>query len=369
MTSKNKILTVIGGQESYFTGKLEAYLRAKGIPYHNASFTMEALTEAASHTGFFQIPQVACADGSWLVDTSLIIDYLDRQHPEPRTSPTDPAANVIALLLEDYADEWLWRPAMHYRWSFDSSAELLSSWLAEHSPEEDGSLAEKKAFWVARQKGTFVDGDGVTDTTRAAVESSYRHALDTLEVIFSKRDFILGDRPTQADFGFMGPLFRHFFCDPDPARIMRDTAPGVQEWVARMWNVRPERFSSASQIEAIPEDLHDILAPVVSAYLPYLLANEQAVLAGREQVSYNVLNVDWKEATKPYRLWCLDQLRGSVQALDDDARERLDGVLGCTQAKEILSTTPTGHCDHLLGTLPYVASAKPRPASDSWGRQ
>jgi hypothetical protein len=26
------MLTVIGGQESYFTGKLEAYLRAKGIP-------------------------------------------------------------------------------------------------------------------------------------------------------------------------------------------------------------------------------------------------------------------------------------------------------------------------------------------------
>ena len=51
-------LKVIGGQESYFTGKLETYLRAKGIAYQNVPFTMETLQEAASHTGFMQIPQV-----------------------------------------------------------------------------------------------------------------------------------------------------------------------------------------------------------------------------------------------------------------------------------------------------------------------
>ena len=33
----------------------------------------------------------------------------------------------VALLVEDYADEWLWRPAMHYRWSYAHDRELLSS--------------------------------------------------------------------------------------------------------------------------------------------------------------------------------------------------------------------------------------------------
>lgn len=368
MVAKQQPLKVIGGQESYFTGKLEAYLRAKGIPYQNVPFTMEVLEKAAAHTGFFQIPQVQCANDSWLVDTSQIIDYLDRQHPQPRTTPIDPAANFIALLLEDYADEWLWRPAMHYRWSFDNSAELLSSWLAEHSPEADISLAENKATWVARQKGIFVDGDGVTEATQSAVESSYLHALQALESIFAKRDFILGDRPTQADFGFMGPMFRHFFCDPDPARIMRDTAPGVQEWVARMWNMRPERFSSAAQIDAIPDDLHDLLAPVVSVYLPYLLANQQAVIAGQDQLTYTVLDVDWNEPAKPYRLWCLDQLRSNIQLLDNSTSSRVVDSLDSASAIQILLTVPTGHCDHLAGTLPYAASAEPRTVSDSWGR-
>jgi glutathione S-transferase len=362
-------LKVLGGHESYFTGKLEAYLRAKGIAYQNIPFTMDALVEAASHTGFFQIPQVECPDGSWLVDTSLIIDYLDQQHPEPRTTPTDPAANFIALLLEDYADEWLWRPAMHYRWSFDCGAELVSSWLSEHSPETNVSLAHKKATWRVRQKGTFVDGDGVTDETRAAVESSYHHALSALETLFEKRDFILGDRPTQTDFGFMGPMFRHFFCDPDPARLMRDTAPGVQEWVARMWNMKPRRFTSAAQIEAIPGDLDDLLEPAVSVYLPYLLANQQAVMAGQDQLSYNALGLDWTEPAKPYRLWCLDQLRKNYQGLEEKARASVANTLGSANAEEILSMPPTGRCDHLVGSLPYPPTGNERTAFDSWGRQ
>jgi glutathione S-transferase len=360
-------LKVIGGQESYFTGKLEAYLRAKGIAYQNIPFTMAELEEAASHTGFFQIPQVECPDGSWLVDTSLIIDYLEQQHPEPRTTPTDPAANFIALLLEDYADEWLWRPAMHYRWSFDNSAELLSSWLSEHSPETDVSTAEKKATWRARQKGIFVDGDGVTDDNRAAVESSYRHALSTLEALFEKRDYILGDRPTQADFGFMGPMFRHFFCDPDPARLMRDTAPGVHEWVARMWNMKPQRFSSASQIEVLPDDLSALLEPVTSAYLPYLLANEAAVVAGQETLAYEVPGAGWVEPAKPYRLWCLDQLRKKYRALEESARRQVAATLENAKALDMLATAPSGQCDRLLGTLPLSGAGKLQVV-DSWGR-
>jgi glutathione S-transferase len=362
-----EILTVIGGHESYFTGKLEAYLRAKGIPYQNSAFTLEKMQKVAANTGFFQIPQIACPDGSWLVDTTPIIAYLDGLHPEPRTSPIDPAANFIALLLEDYADEWLWRPAMHYRWSFDNSAELLSSWLSEHILDPQMTLAQKKDFFVERQRGTFVTGDGVTPATRAAVESSYRHALTTLEDIFAERDFILGDRPTQADFGFMGPMFRHFFCDPDPARLMRDTAPGVHEWVARMWNMKPQRFSTAAHISAIPNGLEALLDPVASAYLPYLAANQNAVVAGDKEVHYDALGVSWAESAKPYRLWCLDQLRQAYQALEDAAQARVAEVLG-PDAEAILSAARTGRCDNLIPALPIPATGSGLPVLDSWGR-
>lgn len=363
----SEIYKVIGGHESYFTGKLEAYLRAKGIPYENIPFTMEKLQEVAAHTGFVQIPQVECPDGSWLVDTTMMIEYLDRLYPEPVTAPADSAANFIALLLEDYADEWLWRPAMHYRWSYPNSAELMSSWLAEHMPQSDANPADNKAFFYQRQLGTFVEGDGVTSDTREAVESSYFHALDSLEAIFAQRDFILGDRPTQADFGFMGPMFRHFFCDPDPARIMRERAPGVQEWVARMWNMNPQRFTAAAQIEAIPGDLEQLLAPVTAVYLPYLLANQHAVIAGQEQVSYEALGVVWDEPTKPFRLWCLDRLREHYQQLGEQDRQRIAAVLADPTAVGILTMPVTGHSDHLMGALPYRGPVGERKIYSSWG--
>jgi glutathione S-transferase len=296
----------------------------------------------------------------------MIIEYLDRLHPEPVTNPVDSTANFVALLLEDYADEWLWRPAMHYRWSYENGAELLSSWLSEHSLKTGASLAEEKAAWVARQKGIFVDGDGVTAETRVAVESSYLAALSTLENIFLTRNFILGERPTRADFGFMGPMFRHFFSDPDPARIMRDRAPGVLEWVARMWNMKPQRFSSAAQIDDLEHDLDPLLEPVASVYLPYLAANQDAVMAGKEVLSYEALGVHWTEPAKPYRLWCLDQLRRAHSVLDGAARANIGDTLGA-DASAILSSAPTGKCDGLADALPIRDKTREHPL-DSWWR-
>jgi hypothetical protein len=239
--------------------------------------------------------------------------------------------------------------------------------------DSEESLAKNKKFFFDRQYNIFVAGDGVNSETKKAVESSYYHALKTLEAIFAKRDFILGDRPTQADFGFFGPFFRHFFSDPDPVRIMREIAPGVHEWVARMWNIKPVRFSSAAQIEAIPDDLSDLLEPAVSVYLPYLLTMQEAAIAVQDQVSYDALGVGWTEPTKPYRAWCLDQLRRHYQALEDEARTRVGDVLGAANAEEaanakrILSMPSTGHNDDVVGSLPYPAQGNRTPL-DSWGR-
>ncbi len=61
---------VYGSQASYYTGKLEAYLRAKGIAYRLEAFTPSNLRECSRATGVMQIPQLRCPDGSWLVDNA-----------------------------------------------------------------------------------------------------------------------------------------------------------------------------------------------------------------------------------------------------------------------------------------------------------
>jgi glutathione S-transferase len=51
--------------------------------------------------------------------------------------------------------------------------------------------------------------DGVSRATRAHVEGVYLKTLDHLEAAFAERPYLLGARPTLADFGFFASMFRH----------------------------------------------------------------------------------------------------------------------------------------------------------------
>jgi len=360
-------LVVHGTDASYFTGKLEAYLRAKGIPYRLAPFSEASMRRAARHTGVVQVPQVECPDGSWLADTTLVIEHLEQVRPEPGVTPPDPAVAFVSRLLEDYADEWLWRPAMHYRWSYPETARLMSAWLAEHVAERRAPEWLKRRYWRTRQYRTFVAGDGVTATTRATVEAAYLDTLDALEPVFARRPYLLGERPTEADFGFFGPFFRHFFSDPAPARILRARAPGVQEWVARMWNLRPERFASEPWPRSVPDDLRPLLDAVAGVYLPYLDANARAYARGEARVTYAVRGTSFTEPVKPYRVWCRDRLVQAYSALDGTARGEVERALGSRAMVEYLAAPSPRAAEPVVASLPIRAAARRKPV-DSWWR-
>jgi len=367
MSSPDGPLIVYGSTASYYTGKLEAYLRAKGIVYRLEPFSESNMRRCASHTGVVQIPQVECPDGSWLVDTTLIIEYFERVRPEPAVTPRDPAVGFVSLLLEDYADEWLWRPAMHYRWSFPETARLMSAHLAEHLAERRAPQWLKRRYWLRRQYRTFVKGDGVTDATRAAVEGFYLETLDTLESIFEHRAYVLGERPTEADFGFFASLFRHFFCDPAPGRIMRERAPGVQEWVARMWNLRPGRLAASPFSERLPDGLEELLGTVADVYLPYLEANAAAYANGETVVRHSVRGTTFHEPVKPYRVWCRDRLQHRLTQLDEAARAEVERVLGSSATIARLATPSPKPVESLISGLPIGGGRRPKVV-DSWWR-
>ena len=121
------MLRVYGSKISYFTGKLEAYLRYKGIPYRRIPLSPDRVARVAGKGRLApQIPAVQLPDGRWITDTTPSIAWLEERYPEPRVIPADPLQAFVSRLLEDYADEWLWRPAMHYRWSHAPDRRLIS---------------------------------------------------------------------------------------------------------------------------------------------------------------------------------------------------------------------------------------------------
>lgn len=313
---------------SYFTGKLEAYLRAKGIPYRFAEMDMGSFRRAGRATGVLQMPQIEMPDGRWLTDTTAIIARFEASGEGPSMSPADPAAKFVSLLLEDYGDEWLWRPALHYRWSFDEDMTLMSSQIARTMMRD-----LKLPFWMKRQailrrqRKVYLAEDGVTKETATQIEELYLDTLDAMEAVLAQRPFLMGERPVEADFGFFGSMFRHFFSDPTPAGIMRARAPHVLHWVTRLWSMTPEEVAAAPLPAAMPDDLAPLYARAVSDYLPYLVANDEALAAGDTHLRYTVEGVRWKVPVNPYRAHCLAELRKHYAALPSTARMAVDRLL------------------------------------------
>ena len=349
-TAQTGLLKVHGLHESYYTGKLEAYLHAKGLAYELIEMDTHGFKRCARITGVAQMPQLELPDGSWLTDSTRIIEHFERELPQPALYPSDPAVNFIADLLEDFGDEWLWRPAMYYRWSFAEDARQLSDRLAR-GMLRDVPLPLICRRWLIkrRQRQLFLKRDGITRDTAPLVEALYPQVLAAMAAALVERPFLLGARPTQADMGFFGSMFRHFTSDPTAARIMREQGPLVHTWVERLWNLQPARFDQLTMPTELPAGLAPLLAMLCQDYLPYLDANEQALTNCAKRVHWQFRGVTFSTPNNPYQRHCWQRLRWRYQSLPAAQRARVDDWLGDSAAVSLLNKS----------TQPDIVAASP----------
>lgn len=336
------MLIVHGLDLSYFTGKLEGYLRAKGLPYRLQEMDTAAFRALALKTGVRQMPQLELPDGRWLTDTPVIIDRLEADYPQSSVTPSDPALRFLAALIETYGDEHLWRPALYYRWAYRADARLMSGRLA-NGMFRDLPLPRALRRQVARlrQRSVYLGGEGVNKANRFRVEADYLDTLDALDKIFARRDWLLGNAPTRADIGLFGPLFRHFACDPTPAAIMRARAPSVAAWVARLWALKPDPSRSAALMTSAPDDLGPLMNLIEDRFLPEMADNKQAVSSGAARTRHIGSGVVFQYRANAYRAWRLGRLQTAYAALDGPARQAVDGQLG-PRSREILLSAEWG---------------------------
>ena len=217
---------------------------------------------------------------------------------------------------------------MHYRWFYEEGARFASGDLARevmgglHLP-----LFVKRAMLRRRQRNGYTRGDGIGPEAVAGVEADVAALFSQLEDIFSKRPYLLGDRPTLADIGFSEPFFRHFALDPIPLQLLRHTAPNTLEWVMRLWNSRPE-ILQGTLIQGVPDDIHALLQHMARGYLPYLNANVDAVRQGKSTFTAKVDGVTYTQArSSHYRVWCLSELRSRFNLVPQDAQPDLQSLL------------------------------------------
>jgi glutathione S-transferase len=328
-------------QISYFSGKIQAYLRYKEIPHDTVEpkWGGELLNLIYPNTGLMKVPVLRTPKGEWLADSTPMIDWLEAQHPQGAVIPADPLQAFFSRLLEDYADEWLWRPALHYRWSYAADAHALSRRFAEtFLSDQPMPKAMTAAMLRERQHRIYVAGDGVTPQTRAHVEGVYLNTLDRLQAIFEQQPFLLGGKPSLADYGFFASMFRHFSLDPTPSLIMQTRAPAVYEWVARLWNSKHSTTSGAWVAEGtLPSGWSPILRDIGEAYLPYLHANAVAWREGRKTFDFEVQGTQYRRLpVVQYRVWCRERLQQHLQNVTASARAAVERMLSEAGALEPL---------------------------------
>ncbi len=338
---------------SYYSGKMEMLLRYKQIPFKRIELPMRRIYPVLyRNTGVMKVPAIKSADGLWLRDSTPMIDWFDEAYPESRVIPENPALCYISKLVEDYADEWLWRPAMYYRWKFDHKA-LGRRLGTEIVTRSDMPLPEFLRSWymARRQTVTFLKNDGVDKQTQGHIEKTYLDNLDALESILQDSPYLLGNRPTLADFGYMGPMFRHFSLDPTPARIMRERAPAVYEWVARMWNAKARNFDRQAPLEDFTHvGWRAILRDVGTVYLPFLKANYLAWNAGNKVFDFETGEIRYKRLpVVHYRVWCMEELQRLLGKLPQEARDKVEDILSEVGGLEPLTSigpVVSGLADH-----------------------
>lgn len=342
---------------SYFSGKLEAALRAKRIDYARTNITPDILLdEVLPNTGWMKVPALRRDDGLWLCDTTPLLRWLDREHPQRALIPADPYAAFLSALIEDYCDEWQWRSAMFWRWAWPDNARYLGGRLGRELSR--GTVHPAWAmglYFRLRQQRIYLRGDGVRRSNFDAIADLYPQALGWLEALLQNRRYLLGARPSLVDIAWFGPMFRHFAQDPNPAALMAECAPRVWAWVARVWNAGTEEWSDAALDDFGDTAWNPIFADISAAYLPYLFDNARAVATHQAHFSGRYGGIDYPNLPAiRYRARCLNTLLAAYAALPIEARRSVDVRLSGSGIVEQLRR------DSPIPVLPAIERAEGR---------
>ncbi len=235
----------------------------------------------------------------------------------------------MSALLEEFGDEWGNKWMFHYRWAREvdqlSSAGRLARAMMPTADEE------RHAAMVAMVRARMVDRVwfvGSNEQNAPQIEDSFREAVEQLDAHLAGRPYLFGGRPAFGDFALWGQVYEAW-TDPTPGALIEGRRHHVLAWVQRMlWPRAEGEFEAWSSLE--PTLMPLLQRQVGRLFIPWALANAQAVAAGREEFSVELDGRTWTQKPQKYHAKSLRALRDKYAAVPD--KRALDVVLdraGC----------------------------------------
>ena len=331
-----------GAPGSPYTRKMLAYLRYRGIRYeiligdHAKSLGMPDAKVGLLPT--FYLPG---DDGQIeaVVDSTPLIRRLEQEFSGKEALPSHPVLGFLNYLIEDFADEWLTKSMFHYRWYYDDDIDMagtiLPMWTGIQASSDQ--LKDMKHY-VANRQISRLYVVGSNDLTAPVIEASYVRFLSILDRLIEKQLFVLGSRPSSADFAIYAQLTQLAKFDPTPAKICLERAPRVLAWTDLVDDLSGNPGSEDGWLseEDLKQSLRELLEEIGKVYVPALLANAKAIESGDEEMSLEIDGKPWRQPVFPYQAKCLQWIREEYEKLGSNAQGQVNAIIDGSGCEDLL---------------------------------
>ncbi|EER16645.1 conserved hypothetical protein [Perkinsus marinus ATCC 50983] len=227
--------TLYGSNASPYSCKIRAFLRYRRIHFKWAALNpMEISTHVNPSIRKLRtklIPILEWPDGRVLDDSTVIIDVLEEEFPIGRNVlPPSGPERFLVKLLEDFFDEWFMKATFNTRWSSEADRDWASRWIIADQVMSSPKLfnlpdpSQREAltkFFRDRQVGRLRLVGCEDDKLWQYVMHQVVGALDAHLRDDNAFRFLLGPRPTAADFALYG-LLKQLSLDHTTGYIIRD---------------------------------------------------------------------------------------------------------------------------------------------------
>ena len=332
-------LELTGAAGSPYTRKMLGVLRYRHIPY-SVFWGNGNIPEGYPEPKVRLLPTFFFPDGEDgalvpVTDSTPIIRRLEAEHDGRSVIPHDPVLKFLNALIEDYADEWLTKAMFHFRWAHEAdwknAGPLLVYWGMNTAPKE---MADEFVANFTKRQIDRLYVVGSNEITAETIESSYERLVRIIDTLLQKRGFVLGARPSSADFAIFGQMTQLAIIEPTSSAITNKTSQRVRAWIDIMEDMSGLKPTDADWLRAeeAREALGALLAEIGRTYAPAMIANAKAVMAGEATFETEIDGRPWTQPSFKYQAKCLGWLRDDHAALSDNERGAVDAMLagsGC----------------------------------------
>ena len=334
----------MGAPGSPYTRKMLALMRYREIPF-KVHWTSGEVPEG------FPKPKVRLLPTFFLpgkedeleavTDSTPLIRRFEMTYDGRSVIPDNPVLSFLNELIEDFADEWLTKAMFHYRWAheadYKNAGPLLIYW---GSSVIDDTAAQGMSDHFTKRQIDRLYVVGSNETTSPIIEAAYKRFVSILDQLLAKRGYVLGARPSAADFAVFGQMTQLGIVEPTSAKITRDISARVRAWIDRMEDLsglspKDEDWFDVSNIK---EALGPLLTEIGRTYTPVMLANAKAVKAGEKMFETSVDGAIWKQPTFRYQAKTLGWIREAYFDLKSKDQNQVDEFLRGTGCEALFET-------------------------------